>query len=134
MCFKALGRFLGSMSPAHITWVTWTSGGRRVGRDALGNTYYRARPRKGYKLERRWVIYKGAPEASNVPPEWHGWLHHQTDTVPDPRGGSFRREWQKPHQPNLTGTLQAYMPPGHILKGGQRDKATGDYEAWRPPE
>ena len=34
--------------------------------------------------------------------------------------------------PNLTGTKAAYRPPGHILKGGQRDKATGDYEAWTP--
>lgn len=126
--------FLGALSPAHISLFTWTSGGRRVGKDVLGNKYYRCKARPGYKRERRWVIYNGQPEASKVPPEWHGWLHHQTDVVPDEDGASFRRKWQKPHQPNMTGTNQAYRPPGHILEGGQRDKATGDYTAWTPPE
>ena len=32
----------------------------------------------------------------------------------------------------LTGTDQAYRPPGHTLKGGRRAKATGDYEPWTP--
>jgi NADH:ubiquinone oxidoreductase subunit len=40
--------------------------------------------------------------------------------------------WQKPHQQNLTGSAGAYYPEGHILSGGKRAKATGDYEAWRP--
>lgn len=127
-----IASLLGALSPAHITFVTLVTGATKVGTDQFGNKYYRAKPRKGYKRERRWVIYKGQPEASAVPPEWHGWLHHQTDTVPDGSQQSFRRVWQKPHTPNLTGTNQAYRPPGHILKGGQRDKATGDYEAWKP--
>jgi NADH:ubiquinone oxidoreductase subunit len=126
-------RLLGVLSPAHISFFTWTRG-TSVGRDNAGNKYYRAAPRPGYKRERRWVMYKGAPEASKVPPEWHGWLHYQTDDVPDSGGGSFRRTWQKPHRPNATGTEKAYRPPGHILKGGKRDKATGDYEAWQPPQ
>lgn len=127
-------RFLGVLSPAHMIWVTLFSGASRVGQDVCGNKYYRAKPRPEYKHERRWVIYKGTPEASKVPPEWHGWLHHQTDTVPTTEGPSFRQKWQKPHSPNMTGTDKAYRPPGHILSGGQRDKATGDYEAWQPPE
>lgn len=124
--------FLGVLSPAHINFFTLFSGGEKVGKDALGNTYYRAKPRPGYTRERRWVMYKDKPEASMVPPEWHGWLHHQTNDVPSEEG--FRRPWQKPHQPNMTGTNQAYRPPGHILEGGKRDKAVGDYEAWSPPE
>lgn len=127
-------KFLGSLSPAHISLFTLLSGSQRVGTDVLGNKYYRAKPRPGYKRERRWVIYKGDVDASKVPPEWHGWLHHQTNDVPEPGAESFRRPWQKPHQPNMTGTNQAYRPPGHILKGGQRDKATGDYKAWSPPQ
>ena len=39
---------------------------------------------------------------------------------------------QKPHRPNLSGTKFAYFPPGHDRRGGKRDKATGDYESWRP--
>lgn len=127
-------KFLGALSPAHISWFTWSYGGELVGKDQLGNRYYRGKPRPGYKRERRWVIYKDEPEASKVPPEWHGWLHHQTDEIPGPDKESFRRPWQKPHQPNLTGTDETYRPPGHILEGGKRDKATGDYEAWSPPE
>ncbi|MCC7305525.1 MAG: NADH:ubiquinone oxidoreductase subunit NDUFA12 [Alphaproteobacteria bacterium] len=125
--------FLGVLSPVHIYWTNIVTGAKSVGRDQLGNKYYRAKPIKGYKRERRWVIYKGAPEASKVPPEWHGWLHHQTDRIPTEEE-SFRREWQKPPQQNLTGTNAAYRPPGHVLSGGRRDAATGDYEAWRPPE
>ena len=127
-------KFLGALSPAHIGWVTMFGGARKVGQDQFGNKYYRAKARPGYKRERRWVIYKGEPEASMVPPEWHGWLHYQNDNAPSEGGKSFRRPWQKPHRRNLTGTKQAYRPPGHILEGGRRDAATGDYEAWTPPE
>lgn len=126
--------FLGALSPIHIGFVTMITGADRVGTDSSGNRYYRAKPRPGYKLERRWVLYKGAPEASKVPPEWHGWLHHQSDDIPDSKTESFRRPWQKPHTPNLTGTTGAYRPPGHILAGGRRDAATGDYTAWTPGE
>jgi NADH:ubiquinone oxidoreductase subunit len=126
--------FLGVLSPAHISFFTLSRGKKAVGEDHLGNRYYSGKPISGYKRERRWVIYKGAPEASKVPPEWHGWLHHQTDVVPSDNGPSFRRPWQKPPQENLTGTTEAYRPPGHVLKGGKREKATGDYEAWTPPQ
>lgn len=124
--------FLGILSPIHIHFVTLVTGARRVGTDMQGNKYYRAKARKGYNHDRRWVIYNGEAEASRVPPEWHGWLHHQTDVVPDANAPSFRRTWQKPHEQNMTGTNHAYRPPGHILSGGKRDKATGDYEAWKP--
>lgn len=127
---------LGVLSPVHITMVTWFSGGKYVGRDGAGNRYYRGRLARAaqstIRKERRWVMYKGAPEATKVPPEWHGWLHYQTDVVPDETAPGYRRPWQKPHRPNLTGTNQAYRPPGHVLSGGRRAPATGDYEAWTP--
>lgn len=125
-------KILGVLSPVHIRLFTLLSGKKKVGTDIYGNSYYAAKPRKGYDYERRWVIYKGEPEATMIPPEWHGWLHHQTDTIPSSDTQSFRREWQKPHKPNYTGTNKAYHPPGHVLEGGKRDKATGDYEAWKP--
>ena len=131
--FKAIGNLLGVLSPAHITYYSLTHG-RKVGEDQFGNKYYRGKARKGYNRERRFVIYKGTPEATAVPPEWHGWLHYQTDILPGQAKESFRRPWQKPHKPNMTGTTGAYRPPGHILEGGKRGKATGDYEAWSPPE
>src|SRR5438128_348062 len=99
--------------------------GKRVGTDARGNVYYRAAPRRGTKRERRWVIYKAGFDASAVPPEWHGWLHHQTDVVPA-ADSQYRRPWQKPPLANMTGTASAYVPPG---LHGARDHATGDYIA-----
>ena len=76
------------------------------------------------------TFYKGAPEASKVPPEWHAWLHSHLGQPPVQ--GSQPKSWQKPHLPNLTGTSQAYLPPGHTSMGGHRAKATGDYEPWTP--
>lgn len=125
---------LGVLSPVYMSIHNILSPRKKkVGMDQCGNVYYEAPPRKGYKLARRWVMYKGAPEASSVPAEWHGWLHHQTDAVPSSDTPSYRRSWQKPHQENLTGTTAAYRPAGHVLQGGRREKATGDYQPWTPP-
>lgn len=103
--------------------------GRRVGTDAEGNIYYEERRRRGSLRARRWVGYAGPAEASAVPPEWHSWLHYTTDA---PLAATPRRPWQKPHEPNLTGTPEGYRPPGHDYEGGVRAPATGDYEAWTP--
>ncbi len=126
--------FLGVMSPAHILFFTAKKHGKKIGKDNTGNTYYEAAPIKGYKRKRRWVLYKGMPEASKVPPEWHGWLHHQTNDIPSDKNDKHRKPWQKPHQANMTGTNLAYRPSGHILSGGKRDKISSDYEAWKPQE
>ena len=103
--------------------------GRAVGRDTVGNRYFEEkRPRPGLR-QRRWVMYPGVVEASTVPPEWHAWLHYTTDApLPD----VVRKAWQKPHEPNLTGTPFGYRPPGSDYRGGTRAPATGDYESWTP--
>jgi len=109
--------------------------GEQVGTDAQGNTYYRAKkvrtsgPFKG--LERRWVIYNGANDASRVPSEWHGWLHNSYDGVPESHLPPARI-WEVDYTPNATGTASAYRPAGALERGGKRAAATGDYEAWSP--
>lgn len=105
--------------------------GIEQGHDEFGNRYYRARHTPKGVREKRWVIYSGEPEASKVPPDWHIWLHH-TAAQPLNSQDQFHKSWQKPHQQNMTGTAQAYYPPGHVLEGGQRRKATGDFQAWQP--
>ena len=100
--------------------------GRRVGTDGYGNVYYEAK-----KGGRRWVIYNGSNDASRIPPEWYGWMHHTIDGLPDealPPAPPFLKD----PTPNLTGTSQAYRPAGALERGGQRAAASGDYQAWTP--
>lgn len=99
--------------------------GTRIGEDDFGNRYYTSSKGK------RWVMYKGIPEASKVPAEWHRWLHRTTDEVPN---NVKKYDWEKPHLPNLSGTDHSYAPKGHIKKGHKRNRATGDYTAWEPKE
>ena len=113
--------------------TTWR-GGERVGADEFGNIYYRSRggaihPVLG--VERRWVIFSTEADASKVPPGWFGWLHHTSDVAPSAES-YVPREWQVAHRPNMTGTSEAYRPPGSALVTGHRPKVTGDYEAWTP--
>ena len=70
-------------------------------------------------------------EASRVPAEWHGWLHHIVDTPPTLETTKFYR-WEKPHEPNLTGSALAYRPPGSVLNPKPSTPARADYEPWRP--
>jgi NADH:ubiquinone oxidoreductase subunit len=107
--------------------------GKKVGEDHLGNRYYTGGRRTADGRPRRWVLFNGAAEATNVPAEWHGWLHYQTNVFPQVNDGSYRRAYQQPHQPNLTGTENAYRPPGHTARGGNRAESDADYEAWTPP-
>jgi len=105
--------------------------GEKVGTDAQGNAYYRAKKKLPDGRERRWVIYSGANDASRVPAEWHGWLHGSFDGVPESNLPP-PRIWEADYTPNATGTVNAYRPAGALERGGVRAAATGDYEAWTP--
>jgi NADH:ubiquinone oxidoreductase subunit len=126
--------------------------GKLVGTDQFGNSYYTEKKQAKGRRTKRWVMYKPSKKAwwqwalvfpilltnrlavaepSKVPPEWHGWLHYTLDKPPADRMPT-RHAWEKPHLPNLTGTPNAYVPPGHLLRGGKRDLSTSDYEPWQP--
>ncbi len=105
-------------------FFTWRKG-EKVGEDHDGNTYYQS------SEGRRWVIYNGAAEASRIPPGWHGWIHHRTDTPPSDES-YVMREWEMPHRANMTGTAGAYHPKGSLANQDKRPDSTGDYEAWTP--
>ena len=112
---------------------TWRVG-ELVGHDEAGNAYYRTAggrldPALGW--ERRWVVYAGQSEGSATPSGWYGWLHHTTDVAPT-AANYVPYEWERPHLPNMTGTPEAWRPPGSTLSTGKRPAATGDYEAWTP--
>lgn len=104
-------------------FFTWRKG-EKIGEDASGNTYYQ-------NGEHRWVIYNGEADPSRIPGGWHGWIHHRTDTPPS-KEDYVMRDWQLPHQPNLTGTVGAYRPKGSLANQEKRPDTVGDYEAWTP--
>ena len=102
-----------------------------VGTDIFLNRYYRSKRATLSGRKRRWVIYKGKTEASSVPAEWHSWLHYTTDS-PLSESAAKSQFWQKEHQPNPSGTTEAYLPQGHEYLGGRRASAPGDYQSWSP--
>lgn len=117
--------------------VTWWNGstlntaiytrrkGTKVGEDDQGNVFYR-----NADDSRRWVMFNGECEASRISPDWHGWLHH-TYKEPPNKAPLKHKEWEKPHQENLTGSALAYAPVGSI-RSGQDPADRRDYEAWSP--
>ncbi len=125
-----LGKIFTWWTGATIGTSIGLRGKRRVGSDAQGNVYYEGGTDPN-GITRRWVIYDGPNDASRVPPEWFGWLHHQVDGLPDEALPPVRA-WQQPAIPNRTGTIEAYRPSGALERGGHRAAATGDYEAWTP--
>ena len=135
MLMKRLGQIFGWWNGATLNTLLFTRRfGERVGTDEFGNVYYRSiggkiDPALGF--ERRWVIYDGYAEASMTPPGWYGWLHHTVD-VPPTEEVYTPWAWQKPHLPNMTGTPEAWRPPGSAQRANARPQTTGDYDAWMP--
>ena len=109
---------------------TWFKG-NLVGSDELGNKYYcSSKDFKDLKAK-RWVIFNGEIEASNIPPHWHAWLHKSIDNPPIDY--SHKYKWQKNHKPNMTGTSDAYFPPSHPLsKNYDTEKKEEEYKSWTP--
>jgi len=136
------GKRKNPMKEFWLQFFTWWNGqtlgtryaiwrhGKKVGEDAFGNVYYEGGQDSEGRV-RRWVVYNGLAEPTMIPPGWHGWMHHRVDEAPSSETYTAR-EWQKPHEPNLTGTPQAYRPKGSILTPEERPRVTGDYDAWTP--
>ena len=77
--------------------------GNLVGEDSFGNKYYES------KKGKRWVIYSDEIDASKIPVEWYSWIHFTPNKIE--KEHKFNKyNWQKPHQPNLTGTEKSYYP------------------------
>lgn len=113
------------------SFTLWQRGARQVGTDEQGNRYFEeAKPSSSEGYLRRWVVYHGVAEASRVPSDWHGWLHH-TFEEPPTEAPFAPKDWEKEHLPNMTGTPLAYHPKGSLSRdGGPED--LNDYEAWSP--
>ena len=77
--------------------------GKLVGKDSFGNKYYEN------KKGKRWVIYAEEIDASKIPVEWYSWIHFTPNKI-EKIHDLTKYEWQKSHQPNLTGSKDAYFP------------------------
>jgi len=77
--------------------------GKFMGQDSFGNKYYES------KKGKRWVIYSDEVDASKIPVEWYSWIHFMPNKIENIHKLE-KHDWQKPHQPNLTGTDSAYYP------------------------
>lgn len=112
------------------TWLYTLLHGRLVGRDADGNRYYQERSTTHGRRPRRWMMFKGAVEASAVGPAWHSWLHYLTDA---PLQEAPMYPWQRPHLPNLTGLPGSYRPTAHPYRSLLPVTRRG-YTAWSPSD
>ena len=48
-------------------------------------------------------------DGSQIPAEWHGWMHYNTDIPPTVRP-PVKYKWMAKHTENFTGTDRAYVP------------------------
>ena len=120
-----LGRLFGWWDGQSLGTRLWTRRfGTEVGRDEAGNVYY-----ANADSTRRWVHYAGDNDASRVGPEWYGWLHHIFAQPPNVEPFAHK-PWEKPHQPNMTGSDGAFYRQGSIRRADVRPAS--DYEAWTP--
>ena len=106
--------------------------GKKRSTNAAGNHYYVQRKGIGpLGMPRRWVIYSNGAEASQITPDWHGWMHYTVDTPPT--GKLPAATAPEPHRMNMTGTAQADRPRGSILATGA-DQGHRRRKPWRPAE
>ena len=95
--------------------------GKQIGKDEYGNKYYKN------NKDKRWVIYNGDINASKITSDWHSWIHHISNRIPNEEGQK-KFSWQKPHKDNKTGTNESYKP-NKISKNNKKFKK---YESWKP--
>ena len=93
--------------------------GKFVGNDESGNKYYET------KKGKRFIIYNGEVDASKIPDDWYSWMHFTKNRI-EKNHELKKYEWQKPHQPNLTGTETAYYP-----NKKKQDAINKKYKSWK---
>ena len=101
---------------------SWFRGGELVGVDGAGNRYYEVKdPKYFINGKHRYVEYNlkddnffYRPDASRVPPHWHGWLHYTHKDPPKP-GEEYIYPWVRGlYTENMTGSSGAYVPKSTV--------------------
>lgn len=88
-----------------------------IGSDLHGNRFFED-PTETYGRD-RWVEYVDDrnPDSVKITPEWHAWLHHNTDIAPTEQPLP-KPVYEAKSRGNTTGTKDAYFPADHKLAGG----------------
>lgn len=102
-----------------------------VGEDKFKNRYFEDRA-ETYGRD-RWVEYVDDrnPDSLKITPEWHAWLHHNTDAPPADQPLP-KPTYQIDETGNPTGTSDAYFQPTHRLSKQFHGGADEKYESWTP--
>jgi NADH dehydrogenase (ubiquinone) 1 alpha subcomplex subunit 12 len=92
-------------------------GGVLVGKDRYGNEYYQTEG-GGQAGRERYVYYaREDHDGSQVPAEWHQWLHNVRDETPDNAevAAVAPKRYGMDHKPNSTGTAARYTPDNYYF-------------------
>jgi NADH:ubiquinone oxidoreductase subunit len=85
--------------------------GTLVGVDKYGNKYFQND--RYFYGKNRWVEYNEKVgfdfDPSQVPAEWHNWLHYMVDDNPNTKP-RVHHHWQIDHVENATGSQYQYTP------------------------
>ncbi|KAL7752257.1 hypothetical protein RI367_002302 [Sorochytrium milnesiophthora] len=80
--------------------------GTLVGTDNLGNEYYENKDE--ITVRTRWVVpAKKNFDPSEIPAEWHMWIHKIDERAPS-EANIAQRKWMTPHTDNASGREDAY--------------------------
>jgi len=106
--------------------------GRLVGVDGAGNKYYENQ--KELFGQDRWVeLAKWDYDASQIPCEWHPWLHHTHNVVPDSKFfKSLVPSYKVEHIENVSGTDAKYSPHNYLTMDTWRPAGSSYFEEWKP--
>ncbi|XP_048739512.1 NADH dehydrogenase [ubiquinone] 1 alpha subcomplex subunit 12-like [Ostrea edulis] len=121
---KANGGLINSM---RIAWITDDLKiGTLKGVDQFGNRYYENN--RYFFGQNRWVRYSDKVnfnyDGSQIPPEWHRWMHYITDETPVEKPPTIRK-WMMTHEENPTGTNEEYVP---------YSTTRSKIQSWTPPQ
>ncbi|KAF9584115.1 hypothetical protein BGW38_007535 [Lunasporangiospora selenospora] len=106
-----------------------TKVGTLVGTDKFGNKYFE-NLEESYGRN-RWVQFakedsffsRAEFNASQIPAEWHGWLHRMLDAPPNVDKTMVAPKWAAEYTENLTGSPKAYK---------SYNTTRAKFEAWAP--
>eukprot|EP01119_Soliformovum_irregulare_P002112 TRINITY_DN121_c0_g3_i1.p1 TRINITY_DN121_c0_g3~~TRINITY_DN121_c0_g3_i1.p1 ORF type:complete len:164 (-),score=36.45 TRINITY_DN121_c0_g3_i1:45-536(-) len=122
---KRLG-FFGSIKKWY--WTSEFRPGRQVGEDVYGNRYYENRNVTDGRQRFVEFAKENDAEATQIPPEWHSWLHRSGD-LPGERLKQEEPIFHLEHKQNLTGTARRYTPHRYILNPSF---VKGEKHIWNP--